>query len=67
MKSLSKEEMMNINAGATYEETCDICGRYTVGATYWAWVPLSAAIARVVVGGKMHEHKVHCTAEKAGL
>lgn len=66
MKKLSKEEMMNINAGAKYEETCDMCG-YLVGTTYWAWVPLAYQIAKIVVGNKMREHKVHCTANQAGI
>lgn len=67
MKSLSKKEMMNINAGAKYELTCpNGCG-YVVGTTYWGWSLISRLVAEAVVGGKMHNHVIDCTAEMAGI
>lgn len=67
MKVLSKEEMMKVNAGATYELTCpNGCG-YIAGTTYWGWSAISRMTAEAVVGGKMRNHVIVCTAEKAGL
>lgn len=59
MEKMTNLEMMNVNAGANYEETCPTCG-LVIGTTYWSWSWLSTNIAHIVVGSKMREHKMSC-------
>lgn len=65
MKHLSKEEMMNVNAGATYTSAkCRYCGTQNYTSTYYSWVPnglpFSYAYAKVVADGQLYNHEIDC-------
>ncbi len=65
MKILSKEEMMNVNAGATYtSDKCRYCGREGFEATYFSWLPTNLPggynYAKVLADGQMHNHEIEC-------
>ena len=66
MKKLSYEEMINVQAGATYKSAdCRYCGRTGYEATYWGWLPVNTPLlgynyAKVVAEGQMHNHELSC-------
>lgn len=65
MKLLSKEEMMNVNAGATYvTNKCQYCHEKQFSESYISWLPINFPFAynyaKVRAESQLHEHELNC-------